>query len=272
MYVHVTGSLNEDYSSYTRNPDKDEEALNDDSSKTENANGGVYSVDYKDAVSFESALNNGKKVNGKIVCFDVVEYKPKSVLGINCWSGEHLNFISDTEFGVKKGDMVIGRVTEEPLETSGSWIISYEVIAINPDEVEVVATEKAEPNKEPESTKEQKPTKEPEATQEPETPAIPSSEYEKAYIRKMSNYSLYIMFDKDTKNVVYFGTNDTYVMKGSYSGSFSSGVTISWDDGWDEKLKHANGSTATLTDGNGFEWEYKVCDVDDAQEILDDLK
>ena len=79
------------------------------------------------------------------------------------------------------------------------------------------------------------------------------------------------MFDEDSKKVVYFGTNDTYVMKGSYSGSFSSGVTISWDDGWDEKFTHSGGNSATLIDGNGFDWEYKVCDVEDAQEVLDDL-
>lgn len=62
------------------------------------------------------------------------------------------------------------------------------------------------------------------------------------------------------------------VMEGAYTGSFSSGVTISWDDGWDEKFKHSSGSTATLIDGNGFDWDYKVCDVDEAQKVLDGLK
>ena len=64
----------------------------------------------------------------------------------------------------------------------------------------------------------------------------------------------------------------TKVMEGAYTGSFSSGVTISWDDGWDEKFKHSSGSTATLIDGNGFDWDYKVCDVDEAQKVLDGLK
>lgn len=127
-----------------------------------------------------------------------------------------------------------------------------------------------EPTEEPTTTPE--PTEEPTTTPEPTEAPTPSSNYEKAYIRDMSNYDLYIMFDEDTKEVVYFGTNDTYVMKGKYSGKFSSGVTISWDDGWDEKFTHSGGSKATLVDGNGFDWEYKVCDVDDAQEILDDLR
>lgn len=36
----------------------------------------------------------------------------------------------------------------------------------------------------------------------------------------------------DTFRIVYFGTEYIYVMKGLCNGSFSSGVTISWDDGW----------------------------------------
>lgn len=135
---------------------------------------------------------------------------------------------------------------------------------------------KEEPKKESESTQEPEPikmsTKESKSIQGLETPVAPFSEYEKAYIRKMSNYSLYIMFDEDGKKVVSFSTNDTYVMKGTYSGSFSSGVTISWDDGWNEKFKHSSGNVATLTDGNGYDWDYKVCEVYDAQEVLDDLK
>lgn len=135
----------------------------------------------------------------------------------------------------------------------------------------------------PKSVKEPVTTEPPTTTSEPittlesttlekSTESEPSSNYEKAYIRDMSNYDLYIMFDEDTKEVVYFGTNDTYVMKGTYSGKFSRGVSISWNDGWDEKFTHSSGNKATLVDGNGFDWEYKVCNVDNAQEVLDDLR
>lgn len=101
-----------------------------------------------------------------------------------------------------------------------------------------------------------------------------ASEYEKAFVRAMSNYSLYYMFDTDNKTVVYFGTNDTYIEKGTYTGEFSSGVTINWSHGeWTEKFTNKDGSNnATLVDGNGFDWEYKVCSVVDAQKILDGLK
>lgn len=98
-----------------------------------------------------------------------------------------------------------------------------------------------------------------------------SSEYERAYVRDLSEYLLYIMFDEDSKKVVCFGTNDTYVMRGSYNGSFSDGIIISWDDGWNESFSHVTGNTATLTDGNGFDWDYKVCDVNEAQNVLDDF-
>lgn len=102
----------------------------------------------------------------------------------------------------------------------------------------------------------------------------PNSEYEKAFVRKLSNYSIYYMFDIDTKQVVTFSTQDTYVDKGTYSGDFYSGVTIKWDHGeWTEKFSQSNGSSyAVMIDGNGFDWSYQVCDIMEAQEILNDLQ
>ncbi|MBQ4584074.1 MAG: hypothetical protein IJA94_04230 [Bacilli bacterium] len=102
----------------------------------------------------------------------------------------------------------------------------------------------------------------------------PVSEYELAFIRDMSNYDLYYMFDTDTKKVVYFGTNDTYIENGMYSGEFNTGVTINWLHGeWTEKFINKDSSnTATLIDGNNFEWKYEKCEVSKAQKILDNLK
>lgn len=91
--------------------------------------------------------------------------------------------------------------------------------------------------------------------------------------RDMSNYDLYYMFDTDTKTVVYFGTNDTCIERGTYTGGFSTGVTITWSHGeWTEKFIHKSGNYATLIDGNGWDWEYKVCDVEKAQNVLDSLQ
>lgn len=96
--------------------------------------------------------------------------------------------------------------------------------------------------------------------------------YEKAFKKKFSSYTLYLMFDEDTQTAVWFGTNDTYVMTGTYSGGFSTGITISWDAGWDELFKYTGGSDATLIDGYGYEVDYKTCDVDVAQGVLDNLR
>lgn len=102
------------------------------------------------------------------------------------------------------------------------------------------------------------------------TTNAPSSKYERAYVRKFTEYSIYYMFDEDTKEVVYFSTNDTGYMSGSYTGDFSTGVTISWDE-WDEIFIHSNGTKAILKDGNGFEWEFVECDVLIGQKVLDSM-
>ena len=103
-----------------------------------------YILDYADAESFEKALNDGENVENKIVRFDVVEYKPDSAMGINCWSGEHLNFISENELNVKKGDIVIGRVTSSPINSWGSWKIYYEPLVINGEKVNSETPESTE--------------------------------------------------------------------------------------------------------------------------------
>lgn len=102
----------------------------------------------------------------------------------------------------------------------------------------------------------------------------PNSDYEKAFVRKLSNYSLYYMFDLDTKKVVTFSTQDTYVDKGTYSGDFNTGVTITWDHGeWTEKFTNRDGSdVAIMVDGNGNDWLYDVCEIQTAQNRLNELQ
>lgn len=97
------------------------------------------------------------------------------------------------------------------------------------------------------------------------------TEYELAFVRRLSNYSLYYMFDTDTKTVVQFGTDDTYLYRGSYTGDFSTGVTMTWDHGeWTDEFTYREGSSkATYTDGYGSDWDYTVCDLKTAQDLLD---
>lgn len=89
-----------------------------------------YTIDYNDAASFESALNDSTKVKGKIVQFYVKEYAPDSILGINCHAGEHLNFLFENELDVETGDTIIVHITEEPSKVFliGSWKVPCEFL------------------------------------------------------------------------------------------------------------------------------------------------
>lgn len=89
-------------------------------------------IDYNDANTFENALNEGVKVKGKIARIRINDYAPDSILGINCHAGEHLNFISQTDIDVEKGDTIVVRVKEEPSKIFllGSWKIYCEVLSI----------------------------------------------------------------------------------------------------------------------------------------------
>lgn len=83
--------------------------------------------DYEDVVAFESALDAGEDLIGKTVAFTVNELVPDSAFGYNLQAGEHLNFCSADNPGVKTGDTITVKVTEVT-SMLGSYIISYEMI------------------------------------------------------------------------------------------------------------------------------------------------
>ena len=76
-------------------------------------------------IEFEKALNDGKDLVGKTVCFKVKEVKPTSAFGFNLWSGKHLNFIAPAPFEVDEGDELTVRV-DSVQSFLGSWIIYFE--------------------------------------------------------------------------------------------------------------------------------------------------
>ncbi|MGN0447228.1 MAG: hypothetical protein ACI4GC_01630 [Acutalibacteraceae bacterium] len=84
-------------------------------------------VDYENEVTFEEALNNGEEMTNKTVTFTVNELSPNSAFGYNLQTGEHLNFCSPNNPGVKVGDTITVKVTEVS-SILGSYIISYEII------------------------------------------------------------------------------------------------------------------------------------------------
>lgn len=84
------------------------------------------SADYKNAEAFESALNDGDNVVGKTVKFHADSLHPESKYGYNIWAGEHLNFISADDPGIKRGETVVVTVTSTSQLDNGSWLIYYD--------------------------------------------------------------------------------------------------------------------------------------------------
>ncbi|MGO5160514.1 MULTISPECIES: hypothetical protein [unclassified Bilifractor] len=84
-------------------------------------------VDYGNAKCFETALNNGEDLTGKIVQFKVSEVEPNSAFGYNIMAGEHLNFISSKNPNVKAGNTTTVKVSKIQ-STLGSWLISYKFV------------------------------------------------------------------------------------------------------------------------------------------------
>lgn len=84
-------------------------------------------VDYENATAFEEALNKGEEMTDKTVAFTVNELVPDNAFGYNLQTGEHLNFCSTNNPGVKVGDTITVKVTEVS-SMLGSYIINYEMV------------------------------------------------------------------------------------------------------------------------------------------------
>ena len=86
-----------------------------------------FKTDYNDINEFESDLNEGKSMEGKVVSFVVDDIKPQSAFGYNLITGEHLNFVSTSNPNVKVGDTVIVKVTEVS-SMLGAWSMRYDMM------------------------------------------------------------------------------------------------------------------------------------------------
>ena len=73
---------------------------------------------------FEKSLVDGQSLDGKTVEITVKELNPESAFGYNIIAGEHLNFVSPSNPGVKVGDKLIVKVTGTR-SVLGSWVIDY---------------------------------------------------------------------------------------------------------------------------------------------------
>jgi len=73
---------------------------------------------------FEAALNKGENLEGKTVSVKVSKLVPNSAFGYNIEAGKHLNFVSDDNPNVKKGDKIVVKV-KKIKSALGSFIITY---------------------------------------------------------------------------------------------------------------------------------------------------
>lgn len=264
-------------------------------------------LDYNDASAFENALNSGEKVNEKTVKFDVKNYEPNSAMGINCWSGEHLNFISDNGLDVKTGDIIIGRVKEEPTSFLGSWKIKYDVIEIQHneqenEEEENISVENVEnqnqnnnsidDNKIIENTESNSTniTKESESNQE--TNQIKYNYYttndnetaEKgntgkySYVKRNGSYKVYWIIDFDNGYVYDFtegNGDDTCEKIKIQSGNLNDGLRLSYKDSnnaWAKYIhfKYKNQPhQLVIVDNDYFEYDYSTTSLEDALELME---
>ena len=80
-----------------------------------------------------------------------------------------------------------------------------------------------------------------------------------------------MLLDEDTKDILWFSTNDTSVLKGSYTGTINSGWKINYSYGgesWNETLIKTSEKTATLIDNDGFESLWALGKVKDGETYL----
>lgn len=106
---------------------EDAAASSAETQQSEDVSAEEVMIDYGDAESFEAALNEGKKLEGKVVRFIAGEFHPQSKLGYNVWAGEHLNFVSSRNPDIKEGDTVTVKTTTIE-NMAGSWVINYEKV------------------------------------------------------------------------------------------------------------------------------------------------
>ena len=94
-----------------------------------------------------------------------------------------------------------------------------------------------------------------------------------AFARHLKYYTVYYAFDNDAGAVYYFVSDDKFVEAGSFTGSVSSGLKMSFIYDGDEVTSSfkRSGSEAILTDENGFDWSYVSCSADEAEEVINAL-
>lgn len=211
-------------------------------------------LDYGNDKAFETALNNGETLDGKTVRFTAKEIHPDSALGFNIFGGEHLNFVFESDPGVKEGETVCVRAKKvEPF--ADSWVISSEIVdAVEGDGTinEVAAQEETEAEAETEA--------EDVSDAEQETTAqVESSESSE---NSFMNNDYYDVVESGSFGDILGGTTVVYKVLAKADVSVSSTMIATNPDG---SVVGKSTSDIVLTNGkyNFFEYSFDV-DVSNA--------
>ncbi len=213
-------------------------------------------LDYGNDKAFETALNNGETLDGKTVRFTAKEIHPDSALGFNIFGGEHLNFVFESDPGVKEGETVCVRAKKvEPFATS--WVISSEIVdAVEGDGTinEVAAQEETEAEAEAETEAEDVPDAEQETTAQAES----SESSENSFM----NNDYYDVVESGSFGDILGGTTVVYKVLAKADVSVSSTMIATNPDG---SVVGKSTSDIVLTNGkyNFFEYSFDV-DVSNA--------
>lgn len=97
------------------------------------------------------------------------------------------------------------------------------------------------------------------------------SEYELAYERVFSGYTLYYLIDTDKKEIIMFSSSDGYGYYGTYTGDTSSKISVNYPTaGYTETITFENDGkdVSVLMEGDSTSFAYKSTTVEKAEKKL----
>ncbi|MBQ3668322.1 MAG: SH3 domain-containing protein [Clostridia bacterium] len=88
-----------------------------------------------------------------------------------------------------------------------------------------------------------------------------------ACARHLKYYTIYYAFDNDAGQVYYFLSDDGFVDVGTFTGSLTGGITMTFISDGQETVSHMrrSGSDIVLVDKNGLSWSYDTCSAGEAE-------
>ena len=110
------------------------------------------------------------------------------------------------------------------------------------------------------------------------TEEVSKSIYNLAYKTENNEYAVYYLIDTDDSQVCTFSTNDTSILKGSYTGDLNDRIDVAYDEENHELIKYkekGNDEAVLITPASDADFEYanelRKTTVEEAEEALNKL-